>query len=188
MNKNLTILNHLDYNNWYVIHVTNNREPYICSFAKKFLDTSAVLTYFSREIIHKKNNNYSRFTTPLFPGYIFVYKDVDKIIYELKSYLPNEYIQSVKFNNTPAKVLSSEIRLLFHYSDKNGVFKLSEGIRKGDSVIITEGPLKNLKTNILFINKKKKKAKVKFSLFKQELLVSLGLDIIEKEYNISYHN
>ncbi|MGA1839226.1 MAG: KOW motif-containing protein [bacterium] len=57
---------------------------------------------------------------------------------------------------------------------------LSKGIfHNGDNVEILYGPLKNFKGTIIFINKKKYKAKVRIKMFNREIDTILGLNIIK---------
>jgi transcriptional antiterminator NusG len=175
-----------DFSNWYVLQVKVGKEAYIQSIAEKYIQGNYKLIIFSREVIHRKGERSIKYTKPLFPGYLFVYKDVLRFVHELRLIVPNEFLQPVVFNNAPARVLPSEMKLLLESSDEKGLFRLSTGMKRGDSIIITHGPLKNIEANVLFINKKKKKAKVKFSLFNKELSISLGLDILEQKCEVSF--
>ncbi len=174
-----------NFSNWYVLQVKAGKESYIQTIVGKHIPGDFKLITFSREIIHKKGEQYIKYTKPIFPGYIFVHQEIIRLVHELRLLVPNEYFQPVIFNNSPARVLPIEMQLLLESSDNNGLFRLSTGMKKGDSIIITHGPLKNIEANILFVNRKKKKAKVRFCLFNQELSVSLGLDIIERKCNLT---
>lgn len=175
--KNVCALNADD---WYVLQVRTNREYYIKDIAGRLLSNTVRLIVFSREIIHKKSGDDICLVTPLFPGYIFVQKEINTVTRILQSRLYNEFIHPVRFNSQPAKVSTKEMEWLLHNSDHNGKIELSCGYARGESVEITSGPLKNIPGKILFINKKKCKAKVRFTLFHREMDVSLGLDFINR--------
>ena len=79
------------------------------------------------------------------------------------------------------------MKLLLQNSDHEGKIPLSYGFKNWDSIIITKGPLKNLQGKVLFINEKKKKAKVSLNLFNRSITVSLGIELInKKEINNNY--
>jgi transcription termination/antitermination protein NusG len=96
----------------------------------------------------------------LFPGYIFIQEKIIDVLNILKQYLRDEFIRPIKFGNELAKVSTDEMKLLLLNSNYEGKIPLSYGYKNGDSIVIMEGPLKNIQGKILFFNEKKKKAKV----------------------------
>jgi transcriptional antiterminator NusG len=73
----------------------------------------------------------------------------------------------------------NEMKFLFEVTGGNGVIELSKGIiKENEDVRIIEGPLKRLKGKILFIDKRKNKAKVRIEFMNRFLDISLGLEIL----------
>jgi len=169
-----------EFRDWYVLKVRSKRENYIKEALEKFLGNEIRLLIFTKEILHKKNDQYIPVTAPIFPGYLFVHKELSKVIHTIQTNLINEVVYPVSFDNTPAKVSVDEMKLLLN-STENGKFHLSQGYRSGDSVVITDGPLKEIKGRIVFINEKKRKVKICICLFGKEMQVTLGLDLLNSD-------
>lgn len=177
---NINSVKEYDKKNWYVLQVKPNREVFIKDAIQKFFPQKFKTIVFTKELLHKKNKKYIKLRIPLFPGYLFVHKKINEIVGFLNKQLNNEFIKPVCFNNIPGKVSEKEMQLLITHSDQDGNLKLSKGIKTGDQIKIIDGPLKNINSKILFINEKKRKAKVEFSLFKRTMSISLGIDIFNQ--------
>lgn len=78
-------------------------------------------------------------------------------------------------------VYEHEMKYLLDNSDSHGLFRLSAGYESEGEVVITNGPIKDLYKNILWINRKKKKACVEIELFRRKLKVNLGIDVFRKQ-------
>ncbi|MGD9972005.1 MAG: hypothetical protein AB7S77_02990 [Desulfatirhabdiaceae bacterium] len=75
----------------------------------------------------------------------------------------------------------NEMKFLFEVTGEGGVIELSQGvIMENEEVLIIQGPLKQLKGRILFIDKRKNKAKVRIEFMNRMLDVSLGLEILSR--------
>jgi transcription termination/antitermination protein NusG len=180
MQKKTDEVEQSEFRDWYVLKVRSKRENYIKETLEKFLGNEIKLLIFTKEVLHKKNDQYLPITAPIFPGYLFVHKELNKVIHTIQTILNNEVVYPVSFDNTPAKVSVDEMKLLLS-STENGKFHLSQGYKSGDSVVITDGPLKEIKGKIVFINEKKRKAKLCICLFGKEMQVSLGLDLLNSD-------
>jgi transcription termination/antitermination protein NusG len=180
--EQVTIYSETLYEDWYVIQVRNKREYFVKQLIDKYLDNSVQLIIFSRQILHKKNDRYMQLTLPIFAGYIFVHKDIGKVMHVARLLFKDEFVSPVRFNNELAKVSVNEMKFLLSNAGSDGIFKISYVYREGDSITVTQGPLKNINGKIVFINEKKRKAKVHFFLFNQTMDISLGIDFIERGY------
>ena len=64
-------------------------------------------------------------------------------------------------------------------TDLNGIVRISDAVfDENKKVIITSGPLKNISGRILFINKRKKKAKILVTISNREVPITLGLNML----------
>ena len=97
----------------------------------------------------------------------------------MKRFHLNDFIKPLLCNDKFAKVYEHEMKFLIELTGIDGMLKTSEGIIQEDkSVKITNGPLKDLTGQIVYIDKRKKKAKVKMSMLNQEIEVTVGLEIL----------
>jgi transcription termination/antitermination protein NusG len=169
-----------NYNGWYVLQVRVKRESSIKQAIQNLCRDKYKLFIFTREILHITRGEKRKLIAPLFPGYIFLHREIDELLHLLKKNYVNEFIRPVSFNGLPALVRADEMQLLLNTCDSDGTVALSTGhVLENGKIKIIQGPLKDIEGKILFINKKKHRAKVCLSLFNRKVYVSLGLDLVQ---------
>ncbi|MGA1870044.1 MAG: transcription termination/antitermination NusG family protein [bacterium] len=172
-----------DHDNWYVVQTLTKKEHHMKDIIDNIFDNYFNILIPSKEILHTQNGVLKKIICPLFPGYLFLYNKINTFIQKLDSIKRNHYLRPVCFDNTPAKIRPEEMEYLQTITNEQGIVPLSQGIfHEGDNVRILEGPLKNLTGKILFINKKKHKAKVNIKLFNREINIVLGLNLMREVY------
>ncbi len=164
---------------WFVIQVTPGKEDLIGDSLRKLSGSPLTLIVFKRELMHTIKKKPVKIREPLFPGYIFIHRNVNEVIAIKNTQLKEHFIHPVSFSGKIAEVCEDEMELLMNNSDRNGLFLLSVGIRNGETVEFVRGSLKNVQGRILWVDNKKKKAKVELSLFRRKIVVSLGFDVLE---------
>lgn len=174
-------LHTVGYDYWYVLHVESNKTDMLIRFIKRRLGDYFPAISFTRELIHFKKQQYTVIEKPLFPGYLFVHKQLDVVQYLLRENFRDIYVHPVCFDGKPATVNLREMQYLFSLANHQGKVELSKAYREGDSIIITSGPLYNVRGQIRFIDTKKRKVKISFPLLNTMVDVSLSYDLVEKE-------
>lgn len=173
-------INLRDYDDWYVLQTISRRESQIKNKIDKVFNNYFNMLIPLKELLHTKNGNLVKTIYPLFPGYIFLHKEIHAFIDEIVNIKLRQSIKPVCFNDKPAKVKPEEMHYLDSITNEHGIVPLSKGIfHEGDNVEILSGPLKNFNGTIIFINKKKFKAKVRVKLFNREIYTVLGLNLIK---------
>lgn len=167
-----------DYHNWYAIQTTTGYEKKLASTLSVLL-TEIQLYLPSRKVIHKLKGIQHVKELPLFPGYLFIYKEIAESLKALDKAESRLIAMPVKANGKYLEANEEEMKFLFTIAGEDGVIELSKGmITEGQEIQIINGPLKQLKGRILFIDKRKNKAKVRIELMNRLIDVSLGLEII----------
>ncbi len=135
----------------------------------------------ARKVIHQIKGEQNIIELPLFPGYIFVYKSISESLDALEKANSMIAFNPVMANGKFLEANKNEMRFLFEVTGGDGVIELSKGIvMENEEVLIIEGPLRQLKGRILFIDKRKNKAKVRIKFMNRLLDVSLGLEILSR--------
>ncbi|MGA1842410.1 MAG: transcription termination/antitermination protein NusG [bacterium] len=169
-----------DYDNWYVLQTISRKERQIKNRIDRVFNNYFNMLIPLREVLHIKNKDLVKTIYPLFPGYIFLHKEIDIFIDEIINIKLRQFIRPVCFNDKPAKIRPEEMQYLDFITNENGIVPLSKGIsHKGNNVEILSGPLKYFNGTIIFVNKKKHKAKVRIKLFNHEFDTILGLNLIK---------
>ena len=78
------------------------------------------------------------------------------------------------------EVRKEEIEQILMLADKKGIIDISKAFIENDRVRITDGPLKGREGIIIKTDKRKGRAKVKFSINEKLLSIDLGIEIIKK--------
>ncbi len=171
-----------DCRHWYAIQTIAGHEKQLVSVIEHLYDGEKILLYLPvKEMIHQIKGDKFIARIPLFPGYIFVYHSIDRVTAMLQKNNVNIFAKPVKADGKYLEANREEMELLFRITGENGVIKISKGIfSQNDEIRIINGPLKNLKGRILFINKRKNKAKIRIKLMNRMVDISLGLEIIQK--------
>ncbi len=169
-----------DYSNWYVIQTLSGNEEKLVSYINHLAKEQFQLYLPLKKMIYRIKGNHVITTKPLFAGYIFIYKEVEKLerIIAQKT-KPPFFFKILKSEQKYLRVHDYEMKYIFDMTGNKGIVELSEAkIKLGDIVKITKGPLKDLDAKILFINKRKNKAKVQINFLNNIVDVSLGIDFI----------
>jgi transcription antitermination factor NusG len=177
--------------NWFVIQVKTSKEYFIKNFVEKLSDKNITMRIFARELIFKRKNKEFKCLSPLFPGYIFVYQEIDKTLDIIRQKLKTEFARPICFKEkgnkcricfmekSPCMVREQEMNFFLKIADESGIISLSYSLEKENNVKIVNGPLKYLNNKIIWINNKKKKACVEVELFGQKMKVNLGIDMLD---------
>ncbi len=121
---------------WYALRVKPHRESFVC----KRLKDDDIEGYLPLVRVQPKNPR-SRKQKPYFPGYLFVFTDLEQTGANRFKWMPGA-IGLVEFGDIPAVVpvnLINEIRQLMDHIEKEGGLERVE-LKKGDKVRIIEGP------------------------------------------------
>lgn len=173
-------LSYIDCQHWYAIQTMSGREKKLVATLKILLE-KIQLYLPTRKVIHQFKGTQHILELPLFPGYIFVYRGISESLDALDRANPNLVFKPVMANGEYLEANKNEMKFLFEVTGGNGAIELSKGIvMENEEVLIIEGPLKQLKGKILFIDKRKNKAKVRIKFMNRLLDVSLGLEILSR--------
>lgn len=165
------------YEDWYALQVKPGRESYVKELIEFYSEKPVQLVVFNRELVHRKNGEYITVLNPLFPGYIFVHRDILYVTKLAKKILHKEFIRPIIFSGAPAKVKPEEMISLFEITNPAGTIVLSRARKQENQIAITRGPLKDMNVKVVFVNEKKRKVKVEFTLFGRAVTMNLGFNL-----------
>jgi len=166
---------------WYALFVKSGSEERIRrDLEKKF--TQELEFYVPRKLLkERRNGKWHRAIRPLFPGYILVNGDVsDETYYRFKEVLDIYFI--LKDDCKPVEIIKTEIEPILHLMNlcTDGIIGASDIIMEGDLIFVKSGPLKAFEGQILSVNHRKGRAKVRFFVAGQEKIVELAVNVLSK--------
>ena len=125
---------------WYVIH-TRPREELR---ADQNLKAWSVETFFP--LIRKRSFNKSTqrspyMTKPLFPGYLFARFDATRMLHKVRFTRGVHYV--VHCDGQPVSVDQEILNLILERMGEDGYIKMSDDLKPGDKVVVSDGPFRN---------------------------------------------
>lgn len=119
---------------------------------------------------------------PIFPGYIF---------YEAKELPPDVYwaikktsgfVRFLKDNQHIEPLSGEDKGLLLHFLSFGEIVETSTvSFDDNNRIVVIDGPMRGLEGAIVKVNRRKKRAKVRLTLYEQSFLVDFGFEFLKKK-------
>lgn len=166
---------------WYAMFVKSGSEERIKrDLTGKF--GSELSFYVPKKLLkERKAGKWHKKIRPLFPGYIFVNGDItDASYYRIKDVLDIYFV--LKEGYRPSTINEREIKPILHLMNlgDNGIIGASDIVMKGDEIFVKSGPLMTFEGQIISVNHRKGRAKVRFFISDQEKIVELAVNLLSK--------
>ena len=115
----------------------------------------------------------------LFPGYLFFQSDYPEELMKNLKKLPG-FTRLLGNDHTPQPLYPHEEEWLKTMVDGEMIIRMSRGYMVGDELIVTDGPLKNFKGKLAFIDRHKRAARLEMEFFGEKRQVWIGLEVTKK--------
>ena len=125
---------------WYAIHTRSHFEQKVFDgFRSKSIETFLP----KMEVMSRRKDRRKNILVPLLPGYVFVQYDLDPEIYWdiIKTV---GVVRMIGFEGKPTPAREEEIQSLMILDGTNRTVQNRTFMKRGDTVMIMEGPLKGL--------------------------------------------
>lgn len=126
---------------WYVVHTKPKQEVRAESNLRAWeVETFApkIIEYRSRPYTGEK----TRMVKPLFSGYIFARFAADRMLH--KVYFTRGVHCVVNFGEKPTPIDDEVISMIRSRAAEDGFIRLGEDLKRGDKIVIKDGPFKGL--------------------------------------------
>ena len=159
---------------WYVLHVMTGEEITVRDKLQDLPGANALVP--KRKIIERHRGIAKEVVRILFPSYVFVRMELDGENYYAAKGIPGVY----KFlgPGRPVAVPDNQMANVLRWCDGKELVGLSR-VEIGKEIKVIEGPLKGMEGQIIRIDKRKGRAKVKITLFREVKEIDLGIEIIQ---------
>ncbi|MDR0910752.1 MAG: hypothetical protein LBM77_13435 [Spirochaetaceae bacterium] len=118
---------------------------------------------------------------PLIPGYIFIASDIeaDAQFWKDITELPGVYYP-LKYGDGTHALRGNDLKFVIWLENQSGLIRPVKAFKKGNRVIIIEGPLKEMGGTVLEINPKRKCAKIQLHGEGIQLSLWLQYELIDQ--------
>lgn len=162
--------------NWYVLHVLSGEE---LNVQKMLIRTAPhIRTLIPRRILkERRDGKIKEVSRLLFPGYVFAYISLDNESY-YKLIAPNGVIE-VLGRPDPAPVPFKEMAHVLKWCQDSELIGVSK-VQDGDRITVISGPLKSMEGQIVRVDRRKGRARVRLTLFGEPKEIDFGIEMIEQ--------
>lgn len=169
--------------NTYVLFVMGRREQRIKEYINAYTSHEAFVPV--KVTLMKRKSILLKQEQMLFPSYVFVRSALDAQAFKVftqNHLVPlSGFIRLLIYRENGVSTLSSEeVKYLQPFFANKGVLEHSRGFIEYDQVVVTEGPLMGLESQIKHIDRHKKLAIVAIPLFNEIKEVKVSLEILSK--------
>ncbi len=171
---------------YFVIQVKTKAEDKYLHLAEKILkirglDDAGDLLLPRRKLKTRKGGVYRDRLLPLYPGYIFYRTDElnTEVFWTLRR-VPG-FCRYLRYGDKPEPISGEDEKLLLHFLSFGEVVEASKVYFDVDNRIrVLSGPMRGLEGRIVKVDKRKKRAKVRLSLYEDSFLVDFGFELLEQ--------
>jgi transcriptional antiterminator NusG len=137
-----------------------------------------------RQLTIRKQGVEKNALSPIFPGYVFLSAETLPTELYWKIRRTEGFYRFLKNNQEIEPLGGKDRNILLHFLSFGEVVAKSEAFfDENQRIVVVQGPMKGLEGSIEKVNRRRKRAKIRLSLYKDSFLVDFGFDIIEAVKN-----
>lgn len=162
-------------NSWYVLHVETGSENKVKYAIDKIKGVRALVP--KQEKIERRKGKNISIIRRLFPSYVFCKTNLTHDIYYRIKDIPRVY----KFLGTekPEAIENREIMHILNMCSDKEIIGISDAFILDKNIKIVKGPLVGLEGQIIKVNKRKGRVKVKFDILGSQKIVEMSVNSIK---------
>ncbi|OAB42410.1 antiterminator LoaP [Paenibacillus glacialis] len=169
---------------WYALFVKNGREVLIADLLnKRFCPNELSFFIPKRRVPEKREGRQFDTVKMLLPGYVLINTNMtNEIYYKLKK-IPHIFRMLNKHETLNEevhyyKIERREMEPIIQMSGGDGCIDYSDIKLSGTNIVVVNGPLKGMESQIKKIDKHKKRAKLQLDFLGKRLQFDVGINII----------
>jgi transcriptional antiterminator NusG len=171
---------------YYAVQVKTRGEEKFIKLFTALHPGCAVKIYFPKRSLTVRRRGVMVQTTPaVFPGYIFLeVEDEDSIFrYHWLFRRTDGFFRFLKSNQNIRPLENRDLETVLHFIKKTGPLALA-GISRvyfdeNSRIVVVDGPMAGLEGNIIKVDKRKGRAKIKLDLYDDSFTIDLGFEMME---------
>ena len=171
--------------NYYAAQVkTRGEAKFIKLFKAMHPDIKIPIHFPQRSLDIRRKQKITHTTSAIFPGYIFMELENDENIYKfLPEFRRTEgFYRFLRSNTDIAPLMDRDLELVLHFLRNTDALagKSLVTFDENSRIVVIEGPLAGLEGNIIKVDKRKGRAKVKLDLCNDFFTIDLAFEAISK--------
>lgn len=163
---------------WHGIFVVTGEEEKAKERVKYRLQDGFTVVVPKRKLRVRKGGIWRVETKVLFPGYVLINGEITTDIYYRLKNIPN-VLKLLKTGNSVAKIDRCEMAVLSKLICNSEDIGFSNVLLENGRVQVVDGPLFSLEGNIVSIDHRKERARIRLNFLGEERTVDLGISILK---------
>ena len=169
--------------NYYAVQVkSRGEEKYIRLFQALHPDCPIQIFFPKRSISIRRKGAFVQTTAAVFSGYLFLEAEEAMLDSFQRKFRSTEgFYRFLKSNRNIQPLTGRDLETALHFIKKTGPLAGISRVyfSENSRIIVVDGPLSGLEGNIVKVNKRKKRAKIKLDLYDDSFTIDLGFELIE---------
>lgn len=168
---------------WYVIQVPSGKELAIASDISQLAEADVLEECFVPrwETQRKFKGQWRSVVHSLIPGYVIAISSQPEKLQEVLRQISG-FTKLLKSGGVVSPLNEEEVAWFQRFTQHEGrIMPLSTGVKVGDQVIVTDGPLKLYQSQIVRVDRRRSTAYVRISILGRTKEVPLGLAVLAKK-------
>ncbi|MNW34019.1 hypothetical protein D3C74_109860 [compost metagenome] len=161
--------------NWYVLHVLTGEELNVQTRLARTAPHIRTLAP-RRMLRERQQGNIKEVSRFLFPGYVFAYTLLDNESYY--KMVDTDGVIDVLGRPAPTPVPIKEMAHVLKWCGENELIGVSK-VHDGDWITVIDGPLKHMEGQIIRVDRRKSRARVRLTLFGEPKEIDFSIEMIE---------
>ncbi len=173
--------------NLYVIQVNTGKEDtYIKLWEHKKGHLPLKIFWLRKELMIRKNGHTHKGLKSIFPGYLFLEADeIDAETFQEFRHI-HFFNRFLKADNKISPLPLDEAKKIYELAKYGRVIGQSKVVyNEQDRIVVIDGPMKGLEGQIVKVDRRKKRAKVRLSLYNNAYLIDFGFELLEEANGVN---
>lgn len=162
---------------------TRAEERYIKLFKNRYPEIPVELYFPQRTLDIRRRGVMNRTTRGIFPGYIFIELAENENIIDYQWYFRRTegFFRFLESNQNISALENGDLTLVLHFIKKIGPVagKSQVYFDENSRIVVIDGPLKGLEGNIIKVDKRRGRAKIKLDLYHESFAIDLAFEYME---------
>jgi transcriptional antiterminator NusG len=170
--------------NYYAIQVkTRAEEKYIRLFRAIHSGCPIQIFFPKRSLAVRRKGVLVQTTPAVFPGYLFLEAEAETLrSYHWQFRRTDGFFRFLKSNQNVQPLAGKDLETVLHFIKKTGPLAGISQVYfdENSRIVVVDGPLAGLEGNIVKVDKRKRRAKIKLDLYDDSFTIDLGFELIQQ--------
>ena len=170
--------------NYYAVQIKARGEEKFIRLFRALHPGCPIQIYFPKRKLSVRRRGMMVQTTPaVFPGYLFLEAEEELLLrYQWHFRRTDGFYRFLASNRNIKPLSGRDLETVLHFIKKTGPLAGISQVYfdENSRIVVVDGPLAGLEGNIVKVDKRKRRAKIKLDLYDDSFTIDLGFELMEK--------